>query len=416
MAVIETKAQPSWIPTRQKLITTAAYYAAFTGLGLGVAAIGPTLPGLAQHTHAHLDEISFLFTAHSTGYLLGCLLAGHVYDRVHGHPVMVLMLTAMAATMFLVPLMSLLWLLTLVIFLLGLSGSILDVGGNTLLVWIHQDKVGPYMNGLHAFFGVGTVIAPVVIALLVQLSGDIVWPYWALALYLLPIAIWLTRLPSPVHVQNQDNAPARISDYPLVALIVLLFILYVGTEFAMGGWLYSYAIAMKLADTVSAAYLTSVFWGAFTFARLLGVPISMHIRPRYILLGDFATAMLGVALILIWSDSSLALWVGSVLTGFGMASIIPVILSLAERRMVITGRVTSFFFAGGSVGGMTLPWLIGQFFEPLGPPVAMWGILLSLMAATLVLLVILKTTRVKAVPIQSISSSVSTQPTASHDS
>lgn len=400
MAAIDTKTYPSWTSISQKLIATTAYYAAFIGLGLGVAAIGPTLPSLAHHTHAHLDEISFLFTAHSTGYLLGCLLAGYIYDRVRGHPVMVLMLVAMAATMFLVPLMSLLWLLTLMVFLLGLSGSILDVGGNTLLVWIHQDKVAPYMNGLHAFFGVGTVIAPIVIALLVQLSGDIIWAYWALALYLLPIAIWLARLPSPMHVQNQDNAPARISDYPLVTLIVLLFILYVGTEFAMGGWLYSYAVAMNLADTISAAYLTSVFWGAFTFARLLGVPISMHVRPRYILLGDFATAMLGVALILIWPDSSLALWAGSVLTGFGMASIIPVILSLAERRMVITGRVTSFFFAGGSVGGMTLPWLIGQFFEPLGPSVAMWGILLSLIAATLVLLVILKTTRVRAVPAQ----------------
>jgi len=404
MVAADAETHPSLTSTYQKLIPTAAYYAAFIGLGVGIAAIGPTLPGLAQHTRTHLDEISFLFTAHSIGYLLGCLLAGHIYDRVHGHPVMVLMLIAMAATMFLIPLMSLLWLLTVVVFLLGLSGSILDVGGNTLLVWVHQDKVAPYMNGLHAFFGVGTVIAPVVIALLVQLSGDIVWPYWALALYLLPIAIWLARLPSPVHAQNQDNAPAQISDYPLVALIVLLFILYVGTEFAMGGWLYSYAIAMNLADKVTAAYLTSVFWGAFTFARLLGVPISMRVRPRYILLGDFAVAMLGVALILAWSGSSLVLWVGSVLTGFGMASIIPVILSLAERRMVITGRVTSFFFAGGSVGGMTLPWIIGQFFESVGPSVAMWGILLSLIAATVVLLVILKTTPVRAAPGQSSSS------------
>jgi len=346
------------------------------------------------------------------GYLLGCLLAGHIYDRVRGHPVMVAMLVVMAATMFLVPLMPLLSLLTTVVFLLGLSGSILDVGGNTLLVWVHQDKVAPYMNGLHAFFGVGTVIAPIVIALLVQLSGDIIWAYWTLALYLIPIAIWLTRLPSPTHRHNHDNAPAQISDYPLVILIVLLFILYVGAEFAMGGWLYSYAVTLKLADKVTAAYLTSVFWGAFTFARLMGVPISMRVRPRYILLGDFAVAMLGIGLILLWSGSSTVLWIGSVLTGFGMASIIPVILSLAERRMVITGRVTSFFFAGGSVGGMILPWLIGQFFEPLGPSVAMWGILLSLATATAVLLVILKTTPVRAAPVHALPSEAISQPSS----
>ncbi|PWH14256.1 MAG: hypothetical protein DDG58_12840 [Ardenticatenia bacterium] len=93
-----------------------------------------------------------------------------------------------------------------------------------------------------------------------------------------------------------------------------------------------------------------------------------------------------------------------------MASIIPVILSLAERRMVITGRVTSFFFAGGSVGGMILPWLIGQFFESLGPSVAMWGILLSLIAATLVLLVILKTTHVRTAPTQTVPSDTVIQP------
>jgi FHS family Na+ dependent glucose MFS transporter 1 len=380
---------------RQGLTITAAYYAAFVGLGMGIAAIGPTLPGLAQHTGTRLSSISFLFTAHNLGYLVGCLLAGHILDRVRGHPVMAGMLIIMAVMMCLVPLMPLLWLLTVALFCLGLSGATLDVGANTLLVWVHRDRVAPYMNGLHAFFGVGTVIAPIVVAQMVLVSGDITWAYWVLGACLLPAVVWLWRLPSPAAPKESDAGPAAPTDYRLVALIVLLWILYVGAEYSMGGWVYSYAVGMRMADATTAAYLTSVFWGAFTFARLLGVPISMRFRPRYILLCDFAVAIAGVALILLLPASVAALWVGTVMTGFGMASIIPVILSLAERRIVITGRITSYFFAGASVGGMTLPWIIGQLFEPVGPPVAMLGILANLTLALLVLLVVLKVSAVK---------------------
>ena len=48
---------------------------------------------------------------------------------------------------------------------------------------------------------------------------------------------------------------------------MLFMSFYVGAEVGVGGWLYSYAIAMELADTTSAAYLTSVYWGAFMLGR-----------------------------------------------------------------------------------------------------------------------------------------------------
>ena len=49
---------------------TAGYYVAFISLGLAGAVLGPTLPGLAGHTNSRLDEISFLFVAHSVGIWL----------------------------------------------------------------------------------------------------------------------------------------------------------------------------------------------------------------------------------------------------------------------------------------------------------------------------------------------------------
>jgi hypothetical protein len=50
--------------------------------------------------------------------------------------------------------------------------------------------------------------------------------------------------------------------------------------------------------------------------------------------------------------------------------------------MTITGTITSLFFVGGSTGGMVLPWLIGQLFEPVGPSITiviiMMGVILNL--------------------------------------
>ena len=56
----------------------------------------------------------------------------------------------------LIPVTQQLWLLLLVEFALGFAQGANDVGCNTLLLWVHKGKgAGPYINGLHFFFGLG---------------------------------------------------------------------------------------------------------------------------------------------------------------------------------------------------------------------------------------------------------------------
>jgi len=53
------------------------------------------------------------------------------------------------------------------------------------------------MNGLHFFWGLGAFLAPIVVARATSASGDIAWAYLALALAMLPAAVWLWCLPGP---------------------------------------------------------------------------------------------------------------------------------------------------------------------------------------------------------------------------
>jgi MFS transporter, FHS family, Na+ dependent glucose transporter 1 len=372
-----------------RIFNTVGYYAAFVGLGLTTASLGPTLSSLAEHTQSNLREISFLFTARSLGYLLGSLLGGRLYDRTPGHPVMATALIVMAVTLFLVPLMPLLWLLTAVLLVLGVAEGMADVGGNTLLVWVHRREVGPFMNGLHFFFGVGTFLSPIIIAQAVLFSGDITWAYWALAFLMLPVVVGLARLPSPVAQKVSKDGPIGQVNHWLVVLVSVFFFLYVGAEVSFGGWIFTYAVAMGLTGKIVAAYLTSAFWGSFTLGRLLAIPIAARVRPRYILLADFVGCLISVGVIVLWSHSATVIWLGTFGMGLCMASIFPTTISWAGRRMTITGQVTGWFFVGSSLGGMVLAWLIGQLFESVGPQATMFAILFDLMVALGVFVVLM---------------------------
>jgi len=375
---------------------TAGYFALFVQLGLVTSSLGPTLPTLAAQAGVALDQASLLFTSHALGYLVGALLGGRLYDRVGGHPVLVAMLVLMAVAVGLVPLLPTLWLLAAVWLLVGLAGGAMDVGGNTLMVWVHGRKVGPYMNGLHFFFGVGSFLGPLVVALMLSLNLGAARAYCPLALLLLPVAAWLARLASPASPADTPAAkpiaaPETTSELPdpsapsvavprsrqgaVVALIALLLLLYVGAEAAFGGWIYSYALALELGSAAGAAYLASAFWGALTLGRLLSIPLAARFRPRSILLADLLGCLVSVGVILAWPSSATALWLGTLGLGAAMASIFPTAITLAERRVRITGRVTSWFLAGSSVGAMSLPWIIGQLFTTVGPTATMAVIL-----------------------------------------
>lgn len=365
--------------------TTLAYYLAFVALGLATAAVGPTLPGLSQQTGATAAGISIIFTTTSAGYILGSLISGHIYDRVTGHPVLALALLVVAGLLALVPLVQSLMLLALIFLLKGFFMGTLDVGGNTLIGWLHGSRVGPYMNGLHFFFGLGAFAAPLVVAAaLATVTNGIAWSYWSLAALVALSALALLGQPSPANIYRRTGARQGPQPRVLIGLIVLFYFLYVGAEHTFGGWLYSYATSLDggtaltnqatSSSATAAAYLNSAFWGAFTVGRLIGIPLAQRLRPRTILLADLLLALLSLALIVAAPASRLMLWIGVIGFGLALASIFPTMLTWAGRRIRLSGGITGLFFVGGSTGAMIFPWLTGQFFDRAGATAAMWTV------------------------------------------
>lgn len=370
---------------------TAGYYGGYLIIGMFVASLGPTLPGLAQNTGSSVSGISFLFLTRSFGYLIGALLCGRLYDRLPIHTLMGSMLLIIAALLGVTPLISTLWLLTLVQLILGLSVSVLDVGVNASLMWVHRAKSSAFMTAGHFFFGAGGLLTPVLVTYLAQISGGIYWSYWAIALLVLPFALWVFHLPNPTRAveRTESSSPLPINR-TLVFLISLFLFLYVGVESSFGGWIFTYARTLKMGSDTLISYLNSTFYVAFTVGCLIATPLAMRLRPRYILLGDLLGCLTGLGVILMQPHSLVTLWIGTFIAGWALASIFPVTLGFAERRLSITGSVTGWFFAGAGAGGMLLPWLIGQLFEIVGPLVAMYGMMLDLLIALITLFALMR--------------------------
>ena len=361
---------PSQLPADGRLRIAAAYYATYVLIGLMLTSIGPSLDALQAQSGSTTGTIALLFTANSLGYIAGSLLAARLYARLPGHRVVAVALLGMALLTVTVPVLATAELLMLVFALIGLALGVMDVGGNTLIVWLYGADVPPYMNALHLSFGLGAFAGPLVFAIIALTTGNAATTFWLFAALMVPVALWLTRLPSPDRPDTPRVGPdgtGVLRRYAwLAGLIALFFFMHMGGELAFGGWIFTYADGITGSET-TARLVNSAFWGGLVVGRVVAIPLAVRLSPRAMLQVDLVGTVLSLALLAVLPDSVPALWIGTIGFGFFVASMIPSSFNLAARRMPITSQVSSTFLVGGSLGSMTLPWLVGQLYVPVGP-------------------------------------------------
>lgn len=388
---LQMKLTPDWQLHRRW--QTAAYFAAFIALGLTTGSLGPTLPALSAQTNVGLGAISYLFTTRALGYVLGSLRSGKLFDSKAAHSVMAVLLLTMGLAMALVPLTGRLSVLLVLMVLLGAAESGVDVGANTLLVQLHGSRVGPLMTAMHSFFGVGALIAPLIVAQTTLFGYSSANSYFVLALLLVPIAVYTLRLPGRVPEESRRRDKSGVTNRGFVFLIALFLFLYVGAEVGFAGWIFTYATVQKLTAPVMAAYLTSLFWGSLTAGRMLMIPVTARVSPERVLIVSLIGSLLSVALMILAPSSIIVVFIGSTGLGVSMAAIFPTALSFASRRVEVTGKVTGWFVVGGSLGSTLIPLSIGQLFQILGPRSLVYVAELTLMLATAVLVFAIRKSR-----------------------
>lgn len=373
-----------------RIAQTICYYTAFVVIGLAAGLLGPTLIALAKQTNSGFSEIGFVFMVHSFGYVVGSTFLGSFYDRIGGHKILALMVVMLSAALFLMPLAPTLPLLLGAAFLLGTAEGTGQVGVNTLLVWLYDQKSTPFLNGAHFCFGIGALTSPILVAQLLSHGQTYADAYRFVAFLILPAILLFLLVPSPEIKKRDAAVQFEPFNYGFVALVALFYFLYLGAEISFGGWISAFATKLNLSDEATAAYLASAFWSALTFGRLIAVTLSVKFSPGTLLVGDLILALVGLAVVGLAGTSFVTTVIGTVIVGLSFASVYPTMFSFAGNRINLTGRVTGFFVMGGSFGAMVFPVLAGYLFERNGALSLILQNLTMICGALAVLLIMLK--------------------------
>jgi MFS transporter, FHS family, Na+ dependent glucose transporter 1 len=352
------------------LRVTAAYYLLFMCSGLDGGMIGPTLPDLANQTGSTLGRMGLLFLLMATGHTLGTAVSGRFFDRLPGHVVLGSALLTASALIAAVPFARQFWALAALMACKGMTASFLNTGANTLIVWTHRGKSGPYLNGLHFVFGLGALLSPLLVAQLTGCPGGYRIAYWILSAVVALVGARIVTLPgSPRPVQRAGAAAhgaGRAVPYAFVLAAALYFFFYGGAEVTYRGWAYTYAIQLGLADAAGAAYLNAAFWAALTVGRLASIAVAARFRPAEIIPPGFLLCLASVGLVMVFPRSSTALWIGSIGLGLFIAPLWATGFTLAGQSIDLSGRVSSLILLGNSLGSLGVPSIVGRVIETSG--------------------------------------------------
>jgi len=240
------------------------------------------------------------------------------------------------------------------------------------------------MVALHFAYSVGAFLSPLLVAIAVASTGSFRLAYWIMGVLIFIPILLCYRVPSPKVIEDVslDDSPVRFTGK--LALFASFFFMYVSVEAGINGWIYSYGLATQIADAVSAAYLTSAFWGMETIGRFFSIPIAARFKPMHVVITGVTGATCSILLLNVFPLSTFVVWTGILLLGLSISSLFASMLAVAREKMRITGKTTGWLFTGGSMGGMILPWLVGQFFESYGPLFLFHSILVTQILLVLV--------------------------------
>ncbi len=153
-----------------------------------------------------------------------------------------------------------------------------------------------------------------------------------------------------------------------VALLAGIFFYYVhilGRERAIGKYLFSYAVDGEVQFTNrEASNLLTAFWASFTCGRMLAIPISKFVAPKYMILGDaLLNISIATVMALVAYNNGLALWITSCLCGACLAVGYPNGLAWANVYLDVNSMAVMVACLGSSCGDFAYNYATGFLFE-----------------------------------------------------
>jgi fucose permease len=351
------------------MLTIALAYLGFISLALGTAVLGLAWPTMHLEFGVQLADQGVLLIAAIIGSLVASFASGTLAGRI-GTGRLLLMGNITTAICLMSAALIQSWPLLILCFLFnGFGRGTIDAGLNAYMAQNHGGRV---MNWLHAAYGIGATITPLMMS--AMFAARLSWRYGyviaSICAALVAVLFLLTRnqwrssktrgedtLSEPAIPIQPLSATLRL---PLVWLVMLMMLLYAGSEGTPSNWMFTLFSQGRSIPEVDAAQWVSIYSGTFTFGRIFFGFVVNRIPPGLLLRFCGSGALIGAGL-LWWNPVGWVGFAGLTLLGFMQAPIFPVLVSnmpsWVGRQHAANAIGFQVAFAGG--GFTLIPALAG---------------------------------------------------------
>lgn len=341
-------------------------YVAFIFLGLPDALLSIAWPTMSREFGWSIESLGTLMIGGTLGYMSSSFLAGSAMERlgIAGLLIGSSILTSISLVLFVVTPVG--WALPACAFIAGVGGGGIDAGLNAYVDEHYSERV---MQWLHASFGIGVTVGPLIMtASLVHLGLWRPGYLFVLALVLLMLVAFIYYRglwEPPQHKKPEAERTTRPTlsstlRQPGTWFGTLSFFLYVGAEMGAGLWAFTLLTEGRGVNTVQAGFWVSIYWGSFTVGRVVAGALAGRFSAEQLTLSGVVLSLIGATLFALGIPGPGGVYALALL-GFAYAPIFPALISTTNRRVEkqYVSRVVGMQVAFAGMGMLVLPPLAG---------------------------------------------------------
>lgn len=353
--------------------TVPIAFLAFIGLGMTSGLLGLAWPSMRQEFGLPLDSVKILFVVQTAAYTVASFSIGRLMARFGSGVTLLTGMALMGLTMFGLAASSQWVSVIAVILVFGFGSGVLDAGLNLYMATYHSAR---QMSWLHASFGVGITIAPLIMTAVLQREFGWHAGYAIVGIILIPIIMLLAftrRLWRREGFQTAEDKPVLRASFgatlrlPTVWFGMATFLAYVGVEIGIGQWAYTVLTQSRGIDTGTAGILVSIYWGVFTGGRIFFGIVANRFKIESLLRCCMLGVIVGAGLFW-WNPIGVVGILGLLIIGAAQAPVFPLLMTATAQRVGLanTDNTISLQMGAVGIGSAILPGLIGTIGENYG--------------------------------------------------
>jgi FHS family Na+ dependent glucose MFS transporter 1 len=345
-------------------------------MGIALSLLGPSVSYLEDHLGVSAGVVGILFAVIAASNFFGALVGGRWVTGWGGHVVLRIGVIAFSVGVLFIALASTYVYAVIGAVLIGSATGMTDASMNIMVVWARAGKSGPALNAMHLLFGVGALLAPLIVDRAISLT-DHLWPVSiVVGFFALMSVVILGRRASPFEPEHAPDFHRPELPTKVVAHVAIFFLLYVGGEVGFSGWIHTYAEDQGMSGS-NPAFVTAIFWASFALARLVAIPLSKIFKPLTIVGWACALSLVGLIIMIAGDASTSSIWFGTALFGFASGPQYPTMIAMVDEKLSLSAQATAWIVGAAAIGGLIVPVSIGALIDTVGStsmPIVVLGV------------------------------------------